>query len=52
MSLPVQEGNKAGEAQLNYTLLLKTTLDTLPNLISTLDLGKGNWFQKVKRVIS
>ncbi|XP_077292899.1 mutS protein homolog 4-like [Arctopsyche grandis] len=49
MMLPVQDGNKAGEAQLNHTLLLKTTMEVLPSLVAALELAKGSWFLQVKR---
>lgn len=50
MELPVQDGSKMGEAQLNHTLQLKTTMALVPTLIAALEMAKGQWFHTVRQV--
>ncbi|KAK6629982.1 hypothetical protein RUM43_003803 [Polyplax serrata] len=45
MHVPQQEGLRAAECQLKYTLLLKTTLEFLPTLISALENTRSEYFR-------
>ncbi|KAK6626433.1 hypothetical protein RUM44_008906 [Polyplax serrata] len=47
MHVPQQEGLRAAECQLKYTLLLKTTLEFLPTLISALENTRSEYFRLV-----
>ncbi|CAK1551249.1 unnamed protein product [Leptosia nina] len=43
-----QQMDKFGEAQLNQTLLLKTTMDVVPNLVDALKLAESGRLRKIK----
>lgn len=43
--------DKFGEAQLNQTLLLKTTMDVVPNLVFALLSAESGRLRKIKMVI-
>ncbi|XP_059052248.1 mutS protein homolog 4-like [Achroia grisella] len=45
---PNQNMDKFGEAQLNQTLLLKTTMDLVPNLVEALNTAMSGRLQKIK----
>ncbi|KAM3965284.1 mutS protein homolog 4 [Aphomia sociella] len=45
---PNQNMDKFGEAQLNQMLLLKTTMDIVPNLIEALDTANSGRLRKIK----
>lgn len=42
--------DKLGEAQLNQTLLLKTTMDIVPKLVEALDSAVSGRLKKIKIV--
>lgn len=48
---PNQNIDKMGEAQLNQVLLLKMTMDIIPNLIEALNVAESGRLRKIKMVI-
>lgn len=52
METQSQNMDKVGEAQLNQTLLLKTTMDIVPQLVEALEGAESGRLRMIKMVIT
>lgn len=48
---PSEDGSRAGEAQLNHMLLLKTSMDLVPKIVEILKPAKSEMLCNIRKVI-